>query len=200
MWAHFALTGAFAVFTALWGFPFLVRAEHYSTARASSALGLVVLASIAAAPLVGTLMSRTPSARGPLVYAVAGAIFVSWIAALAVGTGRVPGWLVVLILVSTGVGAPASAAAFDLAREANRPERGGAATGVVNLGGFSAAVLTDLAIGGLLAAVGHSGHRPSGFEWPMACIPVMVAVGTTGFWWCGRHASRRSVPAPLPVA
>jgi MFS family permease len=106
----------------------------------------------------------------------------------------------VLILVSTGVGAPASAAAFDLAREANRPERGGAATGVVNLGGFSAAVLTDLAIGGLLAAVGHSGHRPSGFEWPMACIPVMVAVGTTGFWWCGRHASRRSVPAPLPVA
>lgn len=196
MWAHFALTGAFAVFSALWGYPFLVRAEHYSAARASTALGLVVVASIAAAPLVGALMTRHPRGRVPMVYAVAAAICGSWVAALAVGAGHVPSWLVVVILVSTGVGAPASAAAFDLAREANRPQRGGAATGVVNIGGFSAAVVCDLAIGALLATVGHGGHRPSGFDWPMACIPAMVAVGMAGFWWCGRRAAPWTEPAP----
>jgi MFS family permease len=196
MWAHFALTGAFAVFTALWGYPFLVHAEGYSAARASSALGLVVLASIVAAPFVGALMTRRPRWRVPMVHGVAAVILGSWVAALVVGTGRVPAWLIVVILVSTGVGAPASAAAFDLAREANRPRRGGAATGVVNIGGFSAAVLCDVAIGALLATVGHGGHRPSGFGWPMACIPAMVAVGMAGFWWCGRRAAPWVEPPP----
>jgi MFS family permease len=200
MWAHFALTGAFAVFTALWGYPFLVRAQRYSAARASASLGLVVASSIVAAPVVGALMTRRPRSRVPMVYGVGAAICASWVAALLVGAGHVPLWLVVAILVSTGVGAPASAAAFDLAREANRPQRGGAATGVVNIGGFSAAVLSDLAIGALLATVGHGGHRPSGFEWPMACIPSMVAVGTAGFWWCGRRAHPWAEPVMLPAA
>lgn len=194
MWAHFALTGAYAVFTALWGYPFLVRAQHYSAARASDALGLVVISSIAASPLAGVLMVRAPQSRVPLVYGVGAAIAGAWVAALAFGTGHVPGWLVVVILVSTGLGAPASAAAFDLAREANRHQRGGAATGVVNVGGFTAAVLSDLSIGVLLATVGHGGHRPSAFEWPMASVPSMVGVGLLGFWWCGREA--RSADSP----
>ena len=190
MWAHFGLTGAYAVFTALWGYPFLVRAEHYSAARASDALALVVVSSIVASPLVGTLMSRAPGSRVPLVYGVASAIGGFWVLALVIGIGDVPGWLVVTILVSTGMGAPASAAAFDLAREANSAERGGAASGVVNIGGFTAAVLSDIAIGLLLATVGHGGHRPSSFEWPMASIPIMMAIALGGFWSCRRRLTR----------
>jgi len=201
MCAHFGLTGAYAVFTALWGYPFLVRAEHYSAAKASDALGLVVVSSIVAAPVVGTLMSRAPVSRVPLVYAVAAAIGGSWVLALVIGIGRVPGWLVVGILVFTGIGAPASAAAFDLAREANPPEHGGVASGVVNIGGFTAAVLSDIAIGLLLDSVGHGGHRPSSFEWPMASIPVMMALSVGGFWLCRRRLTRRADPGgPMAAA
>jgi MFS family permease len=91
-----------------------------------------------------------------------------------------------VLLVVTGIGGPASAIAFDLARESNRHERGGAATGVVNIGGFTGAVLADLAIGGLLDTVGRGGHSRAGFDWAMSVIPVMVALGMTAFWWCGR--------------
>lgn len=189
MWAHFTLTGPFAVFTALWGFPFLVRAEHYRAARASDALALVVVAAVLGAPPVGLLLVRFPRYRATLVYCAAGLLLACWVLVLALGAGHDPAWVVVSLLVVTGFGGPASAVAFDLAREANRHERGGAATGVVNIGGFTGAVLADLAIGALLDTVGHGGHSPTGFDWAMAAVPVMVAVGIAAFWWCGRPGS-----------
>lgn len=186
MWAHFTLTGPFAVFTALWGYPFLVRAEHLSPARASDALALVVLAAVVGAPPVGMLMVRAPRRRPTIVYATATVLFSCWVLTLALGPGHDPAWVVVALLVVTGVGGPASAVAFDLAREANRYERGGAATGVVNIGGFTGAVVADLVIGALLDTVGHGGHSPAGFRWAMAVVPLMVGLGTIAFWWCGR--------------
>lgn len=186
MWGHFTLTGPFVVFTALWGYPFLVRAEHYRAGRASEALGLVVLTAVLGAPPVGLLMVRAPRRRPAVVYFGAGALVVCWVLALALGPGHDPAWVVVALLVATGLAGPTSAVAFDLAREANPHERGGAATGVVNIGGFTAAVLADLAIGALLDTVGHGGHAPSGFTWAMAVIPAMTAAGATAFWWSGR--------------
>ena len=61
-WAHFALTGPFVVFTALWGYPFLVRAQHYSGQRASFTLGVVVVSAVLSAPFVGLLIVRAPRA------------------------------------------------------------------------------------------------------------------------------------------
>jgi MFS family permease len=195
MWAHFVLTGPFVVFTALWGFPFLVRADHLDDAAASSGLGLVVLAAVVGSPLVGGLILRLPRSRVPLVYTVGGLLLASWMAVLAVGPGHDPSWLTAVMLVVTGIAGPATAVAFDLAREANRPERGGAATGVVNIGGFTGAVLADLVIGGLLSALGHSEHS---YAVAFAAMPSMVAVGLFAFWWCGRRQAP-SVPGP-PVA
>lgn len=202
MWAHFTLTGPFVVFTALWGYPFLVRAVHYRSARASDALALVVLTAVVAAPPVGLLMVRAPRHRPTLVYAVASLLVACWVVTLAIGPGRDPAWDVVALLVVTGVGGPASAVAFDLAREANPPARGGAATGVVNIGGFTAAVIVDLVIGGVLATVGHGGHTSSGFTWAMAAIPSAVVFGMVAFWWSGRMAGRLqlSVASDLDVA
>ncbi|HLX87038.1 MAG TPA: MFS transporter, partial [Acidimicrobiales bacterium] len=193
-WAHFALSGPFAVFTALWGYPFLVRAEHLHPARASDALALVVVAAVAGAPPVGLLMVRAPGRRVAFVYATGGLLAGVWVLNLVLGLGHDPGWLIVVLLVATGVAGPASVVAFDLARQANPAERGGAATGVVNIGGFTAAVLADLAIGALLDTVGHGGHSPAGFTAAMAVMPAMVAVGLLGFWWSGRTPLARRPP------
>ncbi|HUY20712.1 MAG TPA: MFS transporter [Acidimicrobiales bacterium] len=204
-WAHFALTGPFVAFTALWGYPFLVRAQHYSGRSASVVLGFVVVSAVVSAPFVGMIIGRAPRARAAAVTASALFLLASWVLVLAWGPGHVPAALVALLVVATGVGGSTSVIAFDLAREANPPERGGAATGVVNIGGFAGAVLADLAIGGVLDLVGHGGRDPGAYRSALVVVPAMVALGLVQFWRLGRRGDRRArrsgvirrpVPAP----
>lgn len=200
MWAHLSLTGPFVLFTALWGYPFLVRAEHYSAARASEALALVVLAAVAGAPLVGLLLVRAPQHRAALVFTSGSLLLATWVVVLALGPGHDPGWLLFCLLVATGFGGPASVAAFDLARQANPPEQGGAATGVVNIGGFAGAVVADLLIGLLLDTVGHGGHSPAAFRGAMTVVPVMIAAGLIAFWLSGSRAAPATPRAPAGLS
>jgi MFS family permease len=191
MWAHFALTGPFVVFTALWGYPFLVRAQHFSGQSASLTLGLVVLSSVLSAPFVGTLIVRAPRARSGAVKISALVLLAVWTTVLSWGGGRVPIALIVVMAVTTGAGGASSVIAFDLAREANPPERGGAATGVVNIGGFACAVIADLVIGWVLTAIGHGGRDAVGFRPAMAVVPVMISLGLVQFWRLGRRSAPR---------
>jgi predicted MFS family arabinose efflux permease len=184
MWAHFTLTGPFVVFTALWGYPFLVRAQHYSGRSAGFTLGLVVLSAVLGSPFVGVLIVRAPRARIAAVIVSALVVLTSWILVLAWSAGRVPVVLVVALAVATGLGGSTSVIAFDLAREANPPERGGAATGVVNIGGFACAVIADLTIGAVLAGIGHGGHS---YRMALAVVPVMVTIGLVQFLRLGRR-------------
>jgi MFS family permease len=195
-WAHFALTGPFVVFTALWGYPFLVRAQHYSGQRASFTLGVVVVSAVLSAPFVGVLIVRAPRARSAAVKASATVLLATWIVVLSWGGGTVPAALVVLLAVVTGMGGSASVIAFDLAREANPPERGGAATGVVNIGGFACAVFGDLAIGWVLTAVGHGGRDALGYRPALAVVPVLITLGLVQFWRLGH---RRALAPALDV-
>ena len=192
-WAHFALTGPFVVFTALWGYPFLVRAQHYSGQRASFTLGIVVVSAVLSAPFVGVLIVRAPRARSAAVKASAHRAARHLDRRVELGGGSVPAALVVLLAVVTGMCGSTSVIAFDLAREANPPERGGAATGVVNIGGFACAVFGDLAIGWVLTAVGHGGRDALGYRPAMAVVPVLITLGLVQFWRLGHK--RAHVPA-----
>jgi len=194
-WAHFTLTGPFVVFTALWGYPFLVRAQHYSGRDASLALALTVVSAVVSAPFVGLLIVRAPRLRARAVTSSAVVLLAAWVVALA-WSGHDPGAVVVVLVVATGVGGSTSVIAFDLAREANPPERGGAATGVVNIGGFACAVLADLVIGVVLDVMDGGGHGAAGYRPALAVVPVMVGVGLVQFWRLGR----RAVPPPPRTA
>ena len=192
MWAHFSLTGPFVVFTALWGYPFLVRAERYPGTRASLVLALVVLSAIVSAPFVGALIVRAPRARVLAVMVTGLVLLATWTVVLA-WSGPVPASLVVVLAVTTGVGGSASVIGFDFARESNPPERGGAATGVVNIGGFTAAVLADLVIGGALDVIGVRRHGTNAYRLSLIVVPVVVAFGLVQFWRATRRveAARR---------
>lgn len=193
MWAHFALTGPFVVFTALWGYPFLVRSQHYSEQSASFTLGLVVVSAVLSAPFVGVLIIRVPRARSGVVKGSALVLLAVWTAVLSWGGGRAPLALILVLAVSTGACGSTSVIAFDLAREVNPPERGGAATGVVNIGGFACAVFADLGIGLVLSGIGHGGRDAVGYRPAMAIVPVMITLGLVQFWRLGR---RRAAPVP----
>jgi hypothetical protein len=64
--------------------------------------------------------------------------------------GRAPLWLLVLLVVVLGTNGPGSMIGFDYARTENPAERHGSASGVVNVGGFVASLLTILAVGAVL--------------------------------------------------
>jgi len=196
-WAHFALTGPYVVFTALWGYPFLVRAQHATGRDASVVLALVVASAVASAPLVGVLMVRAPRARGTAVMASGLVLVAAWCAVLGWPGPRVPGALVGVLVVALGVGGSTSVVAFDLAREANPPERGGAATGVVNIGGFACAVLADLVIGLVLDVTGRGGAGGGDYRLALVVVPCTVALGLVQFWRLGRRAPA-GVSGPVP--
>jgi len=198
-WAHFALTGPFVVFTALWGYPFLVRSQHFSGQTASVLLALVVVTAACSAPLVGLLVVRAPRWRAGAVTVCGLALVGAWTAALGWGAGRVPGVLLASIVITTGLGASVSVIAFDIAREANPPERGGTATGVANIGGFVCAVAGDLVVGWLLDAFGHGGQGAAGYRVAMAVLPVTAGLGLLLFWRQGRRVRALHYPKSIPA-
>ena len=67
--------------------------------------------------------------------------------------GDAPLWLLALLVVTTGLGGPGSMIGFDLARTFAPAARLGSASGIVNVGGFMASLLTVLGIGLVLDAV-----------------------------------------------
>jgi MFS family permease len=168
LWVHFALNCPFVTLTGLWAYPFLVQGQGVPRATAAAILTAAVVAFGVAAPALGTLAGRNPAYRGRIASAVA--------LATAAALGLVLGWpghpplgLVVGMLVLSGVSGAASMLAFDLARD-GVPNAGGSASGMVNVGGFSAAIVAQAAIGLLISA--HLGYR-------VALLPLLalVAIG-----------------------
>lgn len=149
LWTHFTTQFSGTVFALLWGFPFLVSGEAVTRRTASTLLTVFVVAGMLAAPFLGVMVERHPLRRSWLVLAVVSTNAGMWAVVLA-WPGQAPIWLLVLLVVSLALGGPGSMIAFDYARTFNPPNRLGTATGIVNVGGFVASLLTMLAVGVLL--------------------------------------------------
>jgi MFS-type transporter involved in bile tolerance (Atg22 family) len=93
-------------------------------------------------------------------------------------------WLLVVLCVVLGACGPASMIGFDFARPANPPERFGTASGIVNIGGFTASMVTLLAIGVLLDATGDD------YRVAWSSIFVLQLLGTVQILRLRRRAER----------
>jgi MFS family permease len=153
LWTHFTTQFPGMVFLLLWGLPFLVEAQGMSQEAASGLLTLVVIANMVFGSVFGQIIGRHHGARMPLALGVVGSTALLWAAVLAV-PGHAPLWLLISLCVVLGSCGPASMIGFDFARPANPPERFGTASGIVNVGGFTASMIMLLAIGVLLDATG----------------------------------------------
>ena len=100
-------------------------------------------------PLLGRLCGRWPLRRSVLVFSILGATATIWTVVLP-WPGRAPLPLLVVLVVVLGTNGPGSMIGFDYARTENPAERLGSASGVVNVGGFVASLLTILAVGAVL--------------------------------------------------
>ena len=184
-WSHAVTQFSMTVFVLLWGFPFLVSAQGLSPAQASGLLTLNVAAVLVSGPLIGVLTGRHPLRRSWMVLTIALATAAAW-AAVLLNPARSPLWVLVLLVLVLGVGGPGSAIGFDFARTFNHPGRLGTATGLVNMGGFLAAVVSILAVGVVLdiqvgrgaAPLSLEAFRPAfavmGVPWALAFLGVLV--------------------------
>jgi MFS family permease len=149
LYTHLVTQFSGTVFALLWGYPFLVVGQGRSPAVAASLLTLLVVVGMGVGPLLGRLCGRWPLRRSVLVFTILAATASVWTVVL-LWPGRAPLWLLVLLVVVLGTNGPGSMIGFDYARTENPVERMGSASGVVNVGGFVASLLTILAVGVVL--------------------------------------------------
>jgi MFS family permease len=192
LWSHFTTQFAGTAFALMWGFPFLIAGEGLSRSAASSLLTLYVLVGMAAGPVIGVLVQRHPLRRSVLVLAVVGANAGAWGLVL-LWPGQAPVPVLVLLVLALGLGGPGSMIGFDFARTFNPPSRLGTATGVVNVGGFVASLLTIELIGLILDARtgGRSTYDIGDFKVALAVQYLIFAIGLTGILRTRRLARRR---------
>lgn len=192
-WAHFLTPFSSQVVVLLWGFSFFVEAQGRTTGEASVLLSVNVVAAIVSGPLLGELAARRPGRRTRAVLVIAVAVAVAWVVVLAPPGPRGLGVLVVFSVV-VAVGGPASLIGFDLARSCVAPARLGTATGLVNTGGFVAALTSMLAIGVALDVLAPAGDR--GIDAYRAAFALMAVPWVLGV--AGVLVSRRRTRAAHP--
>jgi sugar phosphate permease len=158
MWSHFTAQFSATVFALLWGYPFLVRGEGLSSGTASTLLMLMTVWVVISGLVLGSMVARFPYYRSYMVIGICVAMTLGWTAVLARSTPA-PTWMLVALVCLMATGGPASMVGFDQARTFNPVEASGRANGFVNIGGFTASLMTMGLIGVLLDW--HSGGSGS---------------------------------------
>ncbi len=200
MWTHFVTQYSGTVFVLLWGYPFLVSGEGLSRGTASSLLTLMVVVGVISGPVIGVLVSRHPLRRSWLVLGVVAVTVLAWVVVLS-WPGRAPLWLLTLLVMTLALSGPGSMIGFDFARTFNPPNRLGTATGIVNVGGFVASLVTMLLVGVLLdlRSGDGEGYRLDDFRVALSVQFLMWAVGVTGVVRTRRLARQRMAAQGIVV-
>jgi MFS family permease len=203
LWTHFTTQFSGVVFALLWGYPFLVVGEHRTPAEAGLLITLLVLVAMAIGPVLGHLAGRWPYRRSVPVLSIVGGTVLAWTAVLA-WPGRAPFALLVILVVVLASNGPGSLMGFDYARTENEAERIGSATGIVNVGGFVASLLTIALIGIILSLSAHGASKDTlgDFRLAFSVQYIFWGVGLIGVLHSRRRlrAAKGLVLDPFPHA
>jgi MFS family permease len=195
LWAHFTTQFTGTVFALMWGVPFLVAGQGLSRATAGVLLTVFVVTGMLAGPFLGMLTQRHPLRRSWLVLGIVAINMTAWAVVIA-WPGRAPLPLLVALVIALGLGGPGSMIGFDFARSFNPPSRLGTATGVVNVGGFVASLVTIELIGLILdyRTGGGNDYHIDDFRVAMSVQFLVAAAGVAGILRT-RRLTRRHVAA-----
>lgn len=163
-WAHAATQSSGAMLSLLWGFPMLTIGLGYGPGVAAGMLAGMVVVAAMAGPLIGLLSARFPFRRSNLVLGIVAAMAVAWSVVL-LWPGIPPIGAVAVLLAVVAAGGPGSLIGFDFARTYNPPVRHGAASGFVNLGGFTVTVVVILVVGVILDAQSPGAEPSQLYAW-----------------------------------
>lgn len=191
-WIHFTTPFSGTTLALLWGYPFLVKGEGDSGTTAALLLSVITGAAMVGGPTLGFLAGRHPWHRSTMALTIVAAIVACWTLVLA-WPGEAPVALQLLLALIIGIGNPASMIGFDVGRTSNPAYRLASASGLINQGGFLAALISVLAVGLILDWRAPGGHYTLGsFHWALAVQYPLWALGTWKIWRF-RQQVRRSV-------
>ncbi len=179
MWSHFTSQFSVTVFALLWGYPFLVQGLGWTPGGASTLLMAMTAWAVVSGLVLARLVARLPYYRSFLVVGVVVAMVVPWTAVL-LWPGVAPTWVVVVMAFAMASGGPASMVGFDLARSFTPAHAIGRANGLVNVGGFTASLLTMALIGVVLdlsSSGGMDSYTLGDFKLAMAVQYPFWALG-----------------------
>lgn len=197
LWTHFTIQFPGTVFVLMWGYPYLVSGEEVSPATASLLMTLFVAIAILCGPWLGTWVGRHPMRRSTMVLLIAVGMAAAWLAVM-LWPGPAPVWLLAVLVAMLAVGGPGSMIGFDFARTFNPSNRLGTATGIVNMGGFVASLISMYLIG-LVLDVLNSGGYSNGDLYDLSSFRIALAVQfvVMGLGIAGILRSRRIVRARM---
>lgn len=200
LWSHFTLQFSPTIFGLLWGYPFLVVGQGLSPSTAATLLMVMTISAMVAGPVVARIVSEVPYHRSTMVLVIVAIIASTW-AVVLLWPGRAPLPVLVMLVVLIAIGGPASMVGFDLARSFHQPERLGRASGVVNVGGFVASLLSIALIGVVLdlrAPNGPTTYTTTDFKVALAVQYLFWGFGAAMVWRYRRRA--RDLIAEVPGA
>ena len=189
MWSHFASQFSATVFALLWGYPFLVQGLGWSPEGASTLLMAMTAWAVLSGLFLARLVARLPYYRSWIVVGVVIAMVVPWTAVL-LWPGAAPDPLVVVMAFATASGGPAAMVAFDLARSFTPTHAIGRANGLVNVGGFTASLLTMALIGVILDLSAPGGMEDYTLRDFKLALSVQYLFWALGIWQTLRYRRR----------
>lgn len=168
-------------FLFMWGLPYMT-ALGISATEVGALLTLNVVIMVALGPLIGVFTGHFPQRR-PLLGWIAGAILtVTWSVTLMV-PAQLSAWQLLPLITAMAIGSATCSVGFDLARTGVPHRAIGTATGMVNIGGFSASLLSVLLIGIVLdLRTGGGGASLTDYRAAMASQLVLMVVAGIGLW------------------
>jgi len=178
-WTHQATMTPGVVVSLVWGYPYLTEALGYSNEAAASQLSWYVVANLIASLFVGPIAGRRPTWRTAMAVAISAAGAIAIAVLVLWPGGHPPAAVVTAVFAVLALGGPASQIGFHLARDYNPAARLSTATGLVNVGGFSGAMIVAISVGAVLdVASAGAAATLSDYRWAMAAIAVLVGVST----------------------
>ena len=185
LWTHFTIQFPGTVFVLMWGYPYLVSGEQVSPAAASFLMTFFVAVAILCGPWLGSWVGRHPLRRSTMVLLIAGAMAGAWLIVM-LWPGPAPLWVLLGLVAVLAVGGPGSMIGFDFARTYNPSTRLGTATGIVNIGGFVASLISMYLVGlvlDILLGTGFSGgnlYDLAAFRIALAVQFLVMGIGVLG--------------------
>ncbi|MGB3481946.1 MAG: MFS transporter [Mycobacterium sp.] len=161
-------------FALMWGVPYLLVAQGLSRPTAGVLLSVSTVAAVLSGILIGIFTGRNPHRRSNVVLGIMVSSALIWAVVLALPTAA-PLWLLVVLIVVISVGGPGSMVGFDFARAFNPAATLGTAQGIVNMGGFVAALLVMQSMGMIMDAAGGFTFDSFRIAWSVQFVVWILA-------------------------
>ncbi|WP_150240317.1 MFS transporter [Nocardiopsis quinghaiensis] len=166
---HAAVMAPFTMMMVLWGYPFLVGGLGLPEGTAALTLTALAAGGLWLAPVAGIVIGRSPGVRRGLALTLGTVLSLGWLL-LVVWPGGAPVALGLTVMAVSAMGQTlAPTISFDFARDGIPASRTGVASGLVNMSGFTTAVVCTVAAGTILQALPD---EPESYQ--LAFVPMCV--------------------------